>query len=226
MATTTPNYGWAVPTSTDLVKDGATAIETLGDAIDASLVDLRGGTTGQILKKASATQMDFEWGTASSGLTLINTTSFSAVASQAINSVFSATYINYRIVMNIVGSTASNIRFKMRVAGTDNSGSYYWLYTGNRDDGSGYAQSTAGDSSAAVNYSSTQKRQQIVLDICRPFEAEETSYTGKTIGADNTSALFTNPYMFHAVNTSYDGFNLIPGSGTITGTVRVYGYAN
>jgi hypothetical protein len=37
MATTTPNFGWAVPTSTDYVKDGATAIETLGDAIDASM---------------------------------------------------------------------------------------------------------------------------------------------------------------------------------------------
>lgn len=64
MATTTPNFGWSVPTSTDLVKDGATAIETLGDAIDASLVDLKGGTTGQLLKKTSNTDMDFEWGAA------------------------------------------------------------------------------------------------------------------------------------------------------------------
>ena len=61
MATTTPNFGWPVPTSTDLVKDGATAIEALGDAIDASLVDLEGGTTGQILSKASNTDMDFTW---------------------------------------------------------------------------------------------------------------------------------------------------------------------
>jgi len=61
MATTTPNFGWAVPTSTDLVKDGAVAIETLGDAIDASLVDLKGGTTGQVLTKASGTDMDFSW---------------------------------------------------------------------------------------------------------------------------------------------------------------------
>jgi hypothetical protein len=37
MATTTPNYGWPVPTSTDFVKDGATAIEDLGDAIDATV---------------------------------------------------------------------------------------------------------------------------------------------------------------------------------------------
>jgi hypothetical protein len=37
MATTTPNYGWTVPTSSDLVKNGATAIETLGDSVDDSL---------------------------------------------------------------------------------------------------------------------------------------------------------------------------------------------
>ena len=61
MATTTPNFGWAVPTSTDLVKDGAVAIETLGDSIDASLLDLKGGTTGQVLAKASGTDMDFSW---------------------------------------------------------------------------------------------------------------------------------------------------------------------
>lgn len=61
MATTTPNFGWAVPTSTDLVKDGAVAIETLGDSIDASLVDLKGGTTGQVLAKATNTDMDFSW---------------------------------------------------------------------------------------------------------------------------------------------------------------------
>jgi hypothetical protein len=69
MATTTPNFGWVVPTSTDLVKDGATAIETLGDSIDASLVDLKGGTTGQVLKKNSGTDMDFVWGADSAGMT-------------------------------------------------------------------------------------------------------------------------------------------------------------
>jgi hypothetical protein len=50
-----------VPTSTDLVKDGATAMEALGDAIDTSMVDLKGGTTGQVLAKASNTDMDFSW---------------------------------------------------------------------------------------------------------------------------------------------------------------------
>ena len=61
MATTTPNYGWAVPTSTDLVKNGAVAIETLGDSIDASFVGLKGGTTGQVLSKTSGTDLAFTW---------------------------------------------------------------------------------------------------------------------------------------------------------------------
>ena len=61
MATTTPNFGWDIPQSTDLVKDGATAIAALGTDIDTSLVDLKGGTTGQILSKNSNTDMDFIW---------------------------------------------------------------------------------------------------------------------------------------------------------------------
>ncbi len=61
MSTVTPNFNWPVPQSTDLVKDGATAIEALGDSIDASLVDLKGGTTGQVLSKTSGTDMDFTW---------------------------------------------------------------------------------------------------------------------------------------------------------------------
>lgn len=67
MANTT-NFGWETPDDTDLVKDGAAAIRTLGSAIDTSLVDLKGGTTGQVLAKASDTDMDFTWATDASGI--------------------------------------------------------------------------------------------------------------------------------------------------------------
>jgi hypothetical protein len=73
MATTTPNFGWPVPTSTDLVKDGATAIESLGDSIDASLLDLKGGTSGQVLSKNSNTDMDFTWVTSDDANAIQNT---------------------------------------------------------------------------------------------------------------------------------------------------------
>ena len=60
MATTT-YFGWSTPDNTALVKDGASAIRTLGSAIDSSMQYLEGGTTGQILSKTSATDMAFTW---------------------------------------------------------------------------------------------------------------------------------------------------------------------
>jgi hypothetical protein len=58
---TTSNFGWTTPADTDLVKDGAAAIRTLGNGIDTSLLDLKGGTSGQVLSKNSNTDLDFAW---------------------------------------------------------------------------------------------------------------------------------------------------------------------
>ena len=58
---TTTNFGWTTPADTDYVKDGANAIRTLANGIDTSLVDLKGGTTGQILSKNSNTDLDYTW---------------------------------------------------------------------------------------------------------------------------------------------------------------------
>lgn len=58
---TTSNFGWTTPADTDLVKDGAAAIRTLGNGIDTSFLDLKGGTSGQVLSKASNTDLDFTW---------------------------------------------------------------------------------------------------------------------------------------------------------------------
>jgi hypothetical protein len=66
MATTT-NFDWETPDDTDLVKDGAAAIRTLGSSIDTSFVDLLGGTTGQVLTKASNTDLDFTFAAPAAG---------------------------------------------------------------------------------------------------------------------------------------------------------------
>lgn len=75
MANTT-YFGWETPDDTDLVKDGAAAIRTLGQAIDTSMQDLEGGTTGQILSKNSNADMDFIWVTNDVGdITAVNVSS-------------------------------------------------------------------------------------------------------------------------------------------------------
>lgn len=58
---TTTNFGWTTPADTDLVSQGAAAMRTLGNGIDTSFLDLKGGTTGQVLSKNSNTDLDFTW---------------------------------------------------------------------------------------------------------------------------------------------------------------------
>ena len=82
MANTT-NFNWETPDDTDLVKDGAAAIRTLGSAIDTSLVDLKGGTTNQVLAKNSNTDMDFKWVADAAGMTNPMTTTGDTIYSSS-----------------------------------------------------------------------------------------------------------------------------------------------
>lgn len=68
MANPTTNFGWQMPTNSDLVTDLPADFEVFGQAVDTSLADLKGGTTGQVLTKASNTDMDFTWAADASGI--------------------------------------------------------------------------------------------------------------------------------------------------------------
>jgi hypothetical protein len=67
MSNPTSNFNWQMPTATDLVTDLPADFEVFGQAVDTSLADLRGGTTGQILAKNTNADMDFVWTTAAPG---------------------------------------------------------------------------------------------------------------------------------------------------------------
>jgi len=75
MTNPTSNFGWQMPTPTDLVTDLPADFEVFGQAVDTSMADLKGGTTGQILSKATNTDMDFTWITNDVGdITAVNVT--------------------------------------------------------------------------------------------------------------------------------------------------------
>jgi hypothetical protein len=61
MSNPTSNFGWVMPTATDLVTDLPADFAVFGQGVDTTMADLKGGTTGQILSKATATDMDFTW---------------------------------------------------------------------------------------------------------------------------------------------------------------------
>ncbi len=221
MATTT-NYGWTTPDDTALVKDGAAAIRTLGSAIDTSLVDLRGGTTGQILKKASNTQMDFEWGAASSGLTVINTTSFSAVSSQSINDVFSATYASYKIITNITTSDAApSLQFRLRVSGTDTTSGYRSQYLfGNNTSIGGSRDLT---NQWTMSYVVSNRPTNPTFNVHNPFATNTTTAEVNYIEAPIGSIISYLTVFGINNTTSYTGCTIYPSTGTMTGSITILG---
>ena len=122
MATST-SFGWELPDDTDLVKDGAAAMRTLGNAIDASMTELRGGTTGQILSKTSNTDMDFTWtADTSGGATLISTTTLTG-GSVTLSSI-SSSYTNLRVVIRNYKPSNDNGFIYFRVNGDAGANRY------------------------------------------------------------------------------------------------------
>jgi hypothetical protein len=90
MANPTTNFNWQMPTSSDLVTDLPADFEVFGQAVDTSLADLKGGTTGQVLAKASNTNMDFTWIAQDDSSLTINAqtgTSYTAVLADGTNSL-------------------------------------------------------------------------------------------------------------------------------------------
>jgi hypothetical protein len=196
MATTTPNYGWPVPTSTDYVKDGATAIEALGDAIDATV-----------------------FGLPAPGLVLVKTQTIgAAVSSIVVTDAFSATYDTYLVTVS--GGTASiNNSQIIFCLGASVTGYYYKLFY------SGYTagvQNEFGSNTSGFDYSGSADTNGLnaSIQVRNPFTTQYTTVVADKIGP--SYAGWSGGV--HQVATSYTDF-VIKVGGTITGgTIRVYGY--
>jgi len=83
MANPTTNFGWVMPAATDLVTDLPADFEVFGQAVDTDFVYLLGGTTGQVLAKASGTDLDFVWSADAAGMTNPMTTTGDVIYSSS-----------------------------------------------------------------------------------------------------------------------------------------------
>ena len=205
MATTTTNYGWDIPQSTDLVKDGATAIATLGQDIDTSIYTALGGNK--------------------SGMVHLSTVAFSGVSSQNITGVFSANYYNYRIVFNAIGSTTTqNVTLRLLSGTTPNTATNYRRQVTNTTDTTSNPFRETGVTSWRMARVYSTNKQMAWGDMFFPFETERTQWWNFSTSDTSGSLVWTSEASSLDVTTSYDGFQLNVASGTFTGSVSVYGY--
>jgi len=159
------------------------------------------------------------------GMVLLNTTSFSAVASQSISDVFSTTYTNYRVLVNLDSNSAgAYISMRLRVSGTDNTTTNY-AYTTYRNrmvssSLAAYTQTADGNTLFRILTEAQTETATISYDVFNPFNSEYCQISG--VGTNNQDS-FGFSGSFNAT-TSFTGFTLLPNSGTMTGSVSVYGY--
>jgi hypothetical protein len=154
------------------------------------------------------------------GLVLLNTTSFSGVASQTINQ-FSATYSHYLVLHDVVLSTSNQLRLRF----TDSAGSVLtsasYAYTSNYA-ATSVAHFTDGSGSSEIVMYIANPEFSGTIDFFNPFtSALKTKVVFDTAGQTDMRG-FGPCSLTSAVQNN--GFQLYPNGGTMTGTVSVYGY--
>jgi hypothetical protein len=158
------------------------------------------------------------------GLIHINTTSFSAVASQSFNNVFSSTYDYYRVIAT--GSTSGdfNLHLRFRFSGVDNTTASSYRAQRIKGSGASVTASLATENYMFVGSWRLNGFNSNVFDILNPFLSEETvlHYSNNRDNNPTEVSVFTG---IHEQSVSYDGFTLLPSSGTLTGKLSVFGYA-
>lgn len=150
------------------------------------------------------------------GLVLVGSSTFSAQSSVSFNNVFSSTYNNYVIFCSV----PAVLYIQLSLNGTPSSASYgysshYMDYNG----ATGAWSNSAGTSATSAFIANTTGMH---LNIFNPSIATTTTWNAV---AGNGG---TNGYVggSHNISTAYDGIKFFPSSGTITGTIRIYGMRN
>lgn len=203
MPGTTPVYGFPYPLGSDPVRDGDNDIRALAEDVETVL----------------DTQM---------GLVKVAAVSFTADPNPFVNGCFSSLFQNYRVMISVTGSDlGTSLAFRMRTGTTPETGAVYDRF-GLNFTTSGTVQNretpnmTAGNelSNALIGNQPTC----IAADIYNPNVAVNTTVDSRALGA----ALGGVNLLSYRVETltQYTGFELLPNSGTLTGSIRIYGYRN
>jgi hypothetical protein len=212
MAGTTTNYAFNYPTSTDLVKDGATAIQTLATNVD--------------------TAMNAALSTKPALGILLNTTTVTAQNTVTISNVFTSAYENYVIDTDISATVGAGVlQFKLTASGTS-SGTFTtvgWTMGVSAGTGSSTNLGTGNQGIAyhPICYLPTTGQGGFSSKVMRPQITGYTACLFGGIATDVAGGVSTySGQAIHYVATSFDGFSLTTAGTSFTGTVRVYGLRN
>jgi len=157
------------------------------------------------------------------GLTYITKADFTASSAVIVNSCFTSTYDTYLVLLSpVVGSADADLSIRLRASGVDAATNYNWqslLASASTVSGS----RTSAATSARIGTAYTTGPNMYAITMYGPALSAATSWriTGTYLGGPPTVADHAGN---HTTASPYDGFDITPGSGTITGSVYIYGY--
>jgi hypothetical protein len=206
----------------------ATAIDAKGDLIGGTGADtfarLAVGANGTVLTADSAEATGLKWAAAGgSDFVRIATTPFTTSSAVNLNDIFSTTYTNYMVILNITSSPSTgNLQARMRVSGADNTTSNYYSVYEYIDSAGATAGSTknAAASFWQLSFISSEELN-IPFTVSQPFQTENTSIAAPAFLAGATYKV-TSAGSFNAT-TSFTGMSFLTSAGTISGEAIIYG---
>jgi hypothetical protein len=212
---------WANLDTTGMTNPMTTTGDTIYSSSGSTPARLGIGSTGQVLTVAAGIP---SWSTpSSSGLVLLNTTTFSGVSSASCSAdVFSTTYIHYILKLNIT-ATSGDIRMRTRAAGTDYSGATYRTQQLNVSNSTFYGARSTGDTDWKIGDANTANYNFFEVHLANFKQTvAATGYTMSNYAATGNIE-FANRTYGMTDTSAYDAITIYPTAGTITGEFSIYG---
>ena len=154
---------------------------------------------------------------------------FAGVSSVSLNGVFSSTYNSYRIVLvpTTASTTGINVTCRLRAAGTDNSTAS--SYVTNSLYGNGSSALSSQDVQAQWyiidSYNTTnQTFAAATIEMYKPNQAVITTMISSSHYNTGSATITNQRSGTQTATTQFDGFSILASTGTIGGTISVYGY--
>ena len=163
------------------------------------------------------------------GVTLGSTgvVTFTAASVVSVNGCFTAEFDNYRIVTRITSKTAIDLWARLRVAGVDQAGTTDYRNQFSYSSGGATATTAASNAAAAILGQGSLAEAFNEATIASPWLTAPTIFSTRHEENNGTTSFSLSGGARHGLSVSADGLTLIPSAtGTMTGTLRIYGYNN
>ena len=167
-------------------------------------------------------------GSGSGSANSVGQVSFFGASSVSLNNVFSTTYDNYAIKINLepITTTAQNVLLRLRTGSDDSGANYYQSGFFNSSSSSAFVgEANTGQTSFATTYVTTTAGHYATsnIELFAPNLAKPTMFQSFNLRQEGANSV--QLYRLGGLNTTtqYTGFTIFVTT-TMTGTVSVYGF--